>query len=171
MDANLVLATGFKVDFHKRISAFGFQGLVVGYGKLSVFAVFGGIDDVSLVLCKVRLVNTIAYRFVACGDGNVATVVDVGFPIFLQQSLYFLALGEHHQSRSFAVEAVDDENTVVGILLLDVLAKYAVGGLVALGCCHRKHSRRLVDDNYVAVLVNYCYALEVASRGYAFPMD
>ena len=87
--------------------------------------------------------------------GDVCACCDGGVPVRLQLLLYPLVLGEHHQPRSIAVQAMEHEYLITRVRLLDIFAEQVESGpFLHARAGNRKQAFFLVHDYQVVIFPN-----------------
>ena len=155
MSANLIFAPRFERQLNERTSLARAQNTIVRYGVDGIVLLGCATDEhLAVAILGQRSVD----RALCCGH-NAVSHCDIlaidhdAVPIGLQTMFDCLALGEDHQARCFAVEAMNDEDSVGGILQLDVVAEDRVCGFVTLLVgAHREQSVALVDNDNMLIL-------------------
>lgn len=151
---DLVLAPRFEGEFHEGVAAVGLQDAVVCDGFFAVHGI-GAIDLHAAVFGEVVHERIFWGGGRALDDGHVGAARDNRGPVVAHLLLHALVASEHHQAGGAAIEAVEDEEAVAGILFADVGREDGPGGaLLRGGIGDGEKAVFLVDDDERVVFPN-----------------
>ena len=98
MYAYLVLASGFKLVFHKRVFGSAVENMIVGHGIFASVVYGRRVGDVSLAVLQPIGYSAVVVLHLATCHSYVAAVVDYLVPVVLKNLLGVNVLGVNHQS-------------------------------------------------------------------------
>lgn len=159
VDTNLIFTTSVEFKFHESVAMTRLQLFVAGDGKFAVGLIIGGIHLELRSFGKITADNTFVLLDNAFHHSHIFAVEHHIFPIMLHFLLSADRLGNHHQAGCVAVEAMNDEDLGMRVVVADIFAHDAVGRAVLdfVGT-HRQHSIALVDDKNILVLIDELHA-------------
>ena len=131
VDADLMTAAGFELQFNERRVVAAFEHLEMGDGLAGVVIGRDAADTEGKLLVHMAAQGAGIAFHDAFDYGEVGFVELV--PVLLEHAFHGLGLGKDYEAGGVSVEAVDDPDAVAGVGGTDVVGERGVGGAAIAG--------------------------------------
>ena len=150
----LVLASGFKLVFHKRVLGSAVENMIVGHRIFASVVYWRRVGDISLVVLQpVGYGAVVILHFATC-DSYVSAVVDYLVPVVLENLFGVNVLGVNHKSGCVAVETMHYVGTTLLMRLGKIVVEYRLHVQGRVSGSHRQNAYILFYYDNPAVFVD-----------------
>ena len=150
----LVLTSGFKLVFHKRVLGSAVENMIVGHSIFASVVYWRRVGDISLVVLQPIGYGAVVILHLATCHSYVAAVVDYLVPVVLKNLFGINILGVNHQSGCVAVETMHHVGTTLLMRLGKIVVEHRLHVQRRVSGCHGQNAYVLFYYDNPAVFVD-----------------